>query len=230
MTQPASSSDGSVSPAADTPPLPGEDHPEARARTIDNLKTLGLAMGWYAHVHDGRFPPAAIRTEGKPLLSWRVALLPFLGQKALYEQFRLDEPWDSPHNKALLEEMPAISAPVVPKGLERHVTYYQGFVGPGSLFDGEQGTRVADITDGVGSTLMIVEAAEPVPWTKPEDLPCDQGELLPKLGGQFDDGFYVAFADCSARFLSKKVPPETLRALVMRGDGQAINFEKLGPW
>jgi hypothetical protein len=217
-------------PASDTPPLPGEDHPEARDRTIDNLKILGLAMGWYAHVHDGRFPPAAIRKEGEPLLSWRVALLPFLGQKALHVRFHLDEPWDSPHNKALLEEMPAVYAPVVPKGPERHVTYYQGFVGPGAVFDGEQGTRIAEITDGVGWTLMIVEAAEPVPWTKPEDLPYDEGEPLPKLGGQFDDGYYVAFADGSARFLSKQVAPETLRALIMRGDGQAIGFEKLGPW
>jgi hypothetical protein len=219
-----------IQPASDTLPLPGEDHPEARDRTIDNLKVLGLAMSWYAHVNDGRLPPAAIRKEGKPLLSWRVALLPFLGQKALYEKFRVDEPWDSPHNKALLEEMPAVYTPVVPKGPERHVTYYQGFVGPGALFDGEQGTRVADITDGVSWTLMIVEAAELVPWTKPEDLLYDPGEPLPKLGGQFDDGFYVAFADCSARFLSKKIAPETLRALVLRGDGQAISFEKLGPW
>jgi hypothetical protein len=77
---------------------------------------------------------------------------------------------------------------------------------------------------------MIVEAAEAVPWTKPVDVPCNQGDLLPKLGGQFDDGFYVTFADCSARFLSKKVAPETLRALVMRADGQAIRFENLGPW
>jgi hypothetical protein len=98
------------------------------------------------------------------------------------------------------------------------------------MFDGEEGTKVADITDGLGWTLLIVEAAEPVPWTKPEDVRCDKGELLPKLGGQFEDGFYVAFADCSARFVSKKVDPETLRALVMCGDGQAVSFAKLGPW
>jgi len=48
MTRPASSSDGSVSPVADTPPLPGGDDPEARARTIDNLNILGLATGWHA--------------------------------------------------------------------------------------------------------------------------------------------------------------------------------------
>jgi hypothetical protein len=126
-------------PESDAPPLPGEDHPEARERTVDNLKTLGLAMGWYVHVHDGRFPPAAIYKEGEPLLSWRVVLLPFLGQKVLYERFRLDEPWDSPSNRALLEEMPAIYAPVVPKRQEQYMTYYQGFVGHGTLFDGSRG-------------------------------------------------------------------------------------------
>ena len=63
--------------------------------------------------HDtyGTFPPAAT-TDGadKPLLSWRVAILPFLEQQPLYEQFHLDEPWDSPHNKTLIEQMPQVYA------------------------------------------------------------------------------------------------------------------------
>ena len=50
MTQSASTPDESAPP-------PGDDHPEARARTIDNLKRMGLAMGGYAHANDGRFPP-----------------------------------------------------------------------------------------------------------------------------------------------------------------------------
>ena len=58
--------------------LPGEDHPEARTKTIDNLKRIALAMACYARVNNGRFPPAAIRKDGTPLLSWRVAILPFL--------------------------------------------------------------------------------------------------------------------------------------------------------
>jgi hypothetical protein len=77
---------------------------------------------------------------------------------------------------------------------------------------------------------MVVEAAEPVPWTKPEDLPYDQGKPLPRLGGQFEDGFYVAFADGSARFLSRKIARETLRALIMGGDGKVITVDELGPW
>ncbi len=222
-----------AAPAADAPTLPGDDRPSARARTIDNLKRMGLAMGGYALANDGRFPPSSLYKDGKPLLSWRVALLPFLdvyGGARLYQKFRLDEPWNSPHNEALLEEMPPEYAPVLGNEPARHFTYYQGFVGPGALFDGEEGTRTADITDGLCWTLMVVEAAEPVPWTKPEDLAYGKEQPLPKLGGQFEDGFYVAFADGSARFLSRKVAPETIRALIMRSDGEVITFDKVGPW
>jgi hypothetical protein len=218
---------------ADVPPLPGEDHPEARARTVHNLIVLGLALNGFARTNNGRFPPAAIPKDGKPLLSWRVAILPFLDldrDARLYRKFHLDEPWDSPHNQALLKEMPPEYAPVARPDVAPYCTYYQGFVGPGTLFDGDEGTRIADVTDGVGWTLMVAEAAEPVPWTKPEDLPYDKDQPLPKLGGQFADGFYVAFADGSARFLSRKVASETLRVLITRGDGEVITPDKLGPW
>jgi Protein of unknown function (DUF1559) len=218
---------------SDSPALPREDHSEARARTIDNLKRMGLAMSGYAAANHGRFPAAAIGKDGKALLSWRVALLPFLDVyrgARLYRKFRLDEPWDSPHNKALMEDIPPEYEAVTGKAPVPYSTYYQGFVGPGALFDGNEGTKIADVTDGVGWTLMIVEAAKPVPWTKPEDLSYDKGKPLPKLGGQFEDGFYVAFADGSARFVSRQVAPDTLRALIMCRDGEAVAFDKLGPW
>jgi Protein of unknown function (DUF1559) len=222
-----------AAPMADAPPLEGDDHPEARAKTIDNLKTLGLAMSGYAHANEGRFPPAAIRKDGKPLLSWRVAILPFLDihrDAQLYRKFRLDEPWDSSHNKSLLKEMPPEYAPVAHKDVLPDSTYYQGFVGPGALFYGPEGTKIADVTDGVAWTLMVAEAAEPVPWTKPEDLPFDKEKPLPRIGGQFEDGVYVAFADGSARFLSRKVSPETLRALITCDDGKVITLHMLGLW
>ena len=152
--------------------------------------------------------------EASRLLSWRVAILPWLEEFALYERFHLDEAWDSPHNASLLKEMPGVYAPVVHKDTTPYATHYQGFVGPGALFDGDEGTRIADVIDAVSPTLMIVEAAEPVPWTKPEDLPYGDGRPLPKLGGQFEDGFYVGFADGSVRFLSRKIAPERLRALI----------------
>jgi hypothetical protein len=225
---------------ADAEPIPapaiereGADRPEARARTIDNLMHIGLALGGYAHANDGQFPPAAIRGDGKPLLSWRVAILPFLDVyrgARLYREFRLDEPWDSPHNEALLKEMPDQYGAVAPERWAPYSTYYQGLVGRGALFDGEMGTRVDEVTDGTGWTLAVVEAAEPVPWTKPEDVTYDEAGPWPRLGGQFGDGFYAAFADGSARFMSRRVAAATIRDLITRGDGRAITLNQLGPW
>jgi RNA polymerase sigma factor (sigma-70 family) len=218
-----------VAPVTAAPAQADGDDREARVRSMNNFKLMGLAMNSFAVANDGRFPPAAIRKDGKPLLSWRVALLPFLEQKALYERFHLDEPWDSPHNKALLKEMPAVYAPVARKDPEQNSTYYQVFVGPGTLFDGDEGTRRADIKDKLAFTIMVVEAAEPVPWTKPEDLAYDEAQPLPRLGGQFKGGYHVALADGAALFLSKEVAPETLRALITRSGGEVISIDKLRP-
>jgi RNA polymerase sigma factor (sigma-70 family) len=225
-----------------------DDH-EARTRSIDNLKSMGLAMHGFNGLNV-RFPAAAIRKDGKPLLSWRVALLPYLDQAELYNKFHLDEPWDSPHNQALLIEMPAVYAPVVSKKEDpKHSTYYQVFVGPGAMFEGDQGTRIQDITDGTSNTIMIVEAARPVPWTKPEDLPFDPKKPLPELGGLFEDGFHVALVDGSAFFLSRTIKarnpsvpikrsptpsapapsPQLLRALITRNGGEVITSDQFRP-
>lgn len=193
---------------------PGHDHPEARALTIHNLKFIGWAMHSFTARNGGRLPSAAIRNGDQALLSWRVAILPYLEQSALYERFHLDEAWDSPHNKPLLKEMPHVYAPVTHRDAKPYATYYQGIAGPGALFDGTEATTIRDVIDVTNPTLMVVEAAEPVFWTKPEDVPYRAADPLPKLGGQFEDGFYVAFADASARFVSRSIAPERLRALI----------------
>lgn len=206
-----------ATPLSDFPIWEGEDypdHPDPRARTVNNLKFIGLALHNFTAINGGRLPTAAICKGGQALLSWRVALLPFLEQFALYERFHLDEAWDSPHNASLLKEMPRVYAPVAHKDAAPNATYYQGFVGPGALFDGEEGTRIADFIYVARPTLMVVEAAHPVPWTKPEDVPYDKGGPLPRLGGQFDDGFYAAFADGSVRFIGRGVDPESIHAAV----------------
>jgi RNA polymerase sigma factor (sigma-70 family) len=215
--------------AVATPARAVEDDPRDRARSSNNFKLMGLAMNNFAIQNNNRFPAAAIRKDGKPLLSWRVALLPFLDQKALYDKFHLDEPWDSPHNKELLKEMPAVYAPITHKDRSQDSTYYQAFVGPGALFEGGEGTTAAAIRDGAAFTIMVVEGAEPVPWTKPEDLPYDPEKPLPKLGGQYDDGFHVVFADGSALFLSKKLDDKTLRALITRNGGEPLSADNLRP-
>jgi hypothetical protein len=214
--------------AAPAPPKERDDG-HARLQSMNNLKHLGLAMHNFAQAHHDRFPPAAIRKDGKALLSWRVAILPYLDQDALYKKFHLDEPWDSPHNRTLLREIPSVYAPVRGQDLPEGSTCYQVFVGPRAIFDGDEGTRLADITDGTSATLMIVEAARPVPWTRPEDLTYDDQKPLPELGGQFADGFHAGLADGAALFINKQVDPGTLRALVTRNGGEVIDFEKLHP-
>jgi hypothetical protein len=113
------------------------------------------------------------------------------------------------------------------KGRPTGSTYYQAFVGAGALFEGKQGVRLADVTDGVSFTVMVVEAASPVPWTKPEDLPFAKDKPLPKLGGQFAQGFHLVFADAGAAFVSKDVDDATLRSLITRNGGEVIPAEKI---
>ena len=144
-----------------------------RAQCTNNLKQFGLAMHNYHATYNTLPKPAITDKDGKPLLSWRVAILPFLEQQELYNKFKLDEPWDSPHNKALIKEMPTMyMCPSRPNG-EPGMTTYCAFVGPGALFEAGKATGFQDVTDGTSNTLMAVEAKDAVIWTKPDDLKFD---------------------------------------------------------
>jgi hypothetical protein len=194
----------------------------ARAQSQNNLRQIGLAAINYADTYQGRLPPQALfGKDGKPLLSWRVLILPFLEQAALYKEFHLDEPWDSEHNKKLLAKMPKVYA--ISGQKDPAATHYQGFHGKGAFFEGKKGVLFpADFTDGTSNTLMIVEAARAVPWTKPEDLPYDPDKPLPKLGGLFPGGFNGAMCDGSVRFFSAAIKPATLHLVIQRNDGQPL--------
>jgi len=208
-------------PTSQPVPWDGEDypgHPDPHARTANNLKFIAWALHNFAKVNGGRLPSLAIRKDGMPLLSWRVAILPFVEEYSLYKKFRLDEAWDSPHNKPLLEEMPPVYAPATHKDTIPYSTHYQAIDGPGALFDGEEGPEILGRVYVANPTFMVVEAAKPVFWTKPEDLPYDEGRPLPKFGGQFEGGFYAAYTDGWPRFVGREVAPETLLALISRGD------------
>jgi hypothetical protein len=186
----------------------------------DQLKQIALALHNY-HDTYRTFPAAAITDKnGKPLLSWRVAILPFIEEDNLYKEFKLNEPWDSKHNKALLKKMPKLYLPKGAKTRKPNTTFYRGFVGNGAFFDLKQGTRIADITDGTSNTFMVVEAGEAVPWTKPDDLTFDPKKKLPKLGGLCKDGFHVAFADGSVVFLKKKIDDKILHPYITRAGGE----------
>ena len=198
----------------------------AHTSSINNLKQLALAMFNYEATY-GSFPAAAVYDKnGKPLLSWRVMILPYIEQDALYKEFHLDEPWDSDHNKKLLEKMPPVFGTGADDAVANHETHYQTFVGKGTIFEGKKGMKLTDITDGTSNTLMVVEAKKAVPWTKPDDVTFDAGKLVPKLGGLFDGIFNAAFADGSVRSLPLTIKEEKLRALVTRNGGEVIDLDK----
>jgi prepilin-type processing-associated H-X9-DG protein len=195
----------------------------ARTQSANNLKQLALAMHNY-HDQNGAFPPAAIYDkDGKALLSWRVLLLPYVEQDQLYKQFHLDEPWDSEHNKKLLDKMPKIFASPVAANLKEYKSSYLGFAGKGALFDGTKGKRMADITDGTSNTIMFIETKGGVEWSKPGDIPFDADKPLSKVGGLHAHGTNAAFCDGSVRFLIETIKETTLKALVTIAGGEVID-------
>jgi hypothetical protein len=155
----------------------------------------------YESAH-GSLPPVAVTDEsGNPLLSWRVLLLPYIAEKPLYEEFRLDEPWDSPHNVKLLDRMPATY-----KSVRRRMnpapnhTYIHVFTGPNTPFELGKRVRLVDFERGSANTIMIVEGGEPVPWTKPADIYADPNGPLPEVPGLWPDLIRTAYADGSVQY------------------------------
>jgi len=198
-----------------------------RKQCADRLTTIGLALHKY-HDRHGHFPaPAVSRDSGSPLLSWRVAILPYLGYQSLYQRFRLDEPWDSAHNRPLLAEMPPAFA--CPAGLARTTgqTPYQVVVGPtidsysvNTPFDSARGVDLREITDGTAATVLVFEADTTVPWTKPDDLRWSPGGPLPRLASNHTGGTHVLLADGGTRFLNSTMRGDWLRAILTVNGGE----------
>ena len=201
-----------------------------RVQCVNNLKQIALAMHNY-HASTNAFPrPATLGAKGKPLLSWRVAILPYIEQQELYDKFKQDEPWDSPHNKALLKEMPPVYRCPIRTNPEPFTTNYRVFVGKGALFEKDQVIGVADVTDGTSNTIMIVEAKNAVPWTKPDELSFDSAAApsLHGAGSPHPGGFNASMADGSVRFLKNTIDLNVFRALITRAGGEVVGAGAFG--
>jgi hypothetical protein len=194
-----------------------------RAQSTNNLKQIGLAMHNYHDVFK-TFPPQASYAGKKALLSWRVHILPFIEQDNLYRQFKLDEPWDSEHNKKLIKQIPELYRSPLAKNLPEGKTTYLAPVGPNTIFKGPEGTPIGQITDGTSNTILTVEADESkaVYWTQPEDLKVDNQNPLTGLRNEAVKGFVAGFADGSVRFVSNNIAPQVLWALFTADGGEVI--------
>jgi len=185
----------------------------------NNLKQIALAFHNYNDVN-GELPTNERSKDKKPLLSWRVQILPYIEQDHLYKQFKLDEPWDSENNKKLIDRIPPLFVPVRGKA-DKGMTFYQVFTGKHGLFAPGARPSVATIPDGSSNTFLVAEAAKPVVWTKPDDMEFD-GKKVPALGGMFDGRFHAAMGDGSVSRFRKDVPTDTLKLLIDPSDGNPL--------
>jgi Protein of unknown function (DUF1559) len=197
-----------------------------RMKSTNNLKQLAIAMHMYLDGNNGRFPADVVDKNGKPLLSWRVRLLPYLEQDQLHKQFKLDEPWDSEHNKKLIAKIPNVLVSPAQKS-PAGTTTYLGPLGDGYLFRPNatgEGLKINDIQDGTSNTIMFVEAADgaAIEWTRPGDWTPDAKEPTKGLIGHYPDGFVAAFCDGSVRFIKKTINAKTLLALLTTAGGETI--------
>jgi hypothetical protein len=195
------------------------------AQNVSNLQQVALAMLNYESAN-GRLPAAYLGPVGTPLLSWRVAILPYVDQSALYSQFDLNKPWDDPANIGLLAQMPAVfRSPLNPSG-STNTSYVVGS-GPTTVFPGSPGVPSVSISDGTSNTILVGESyASSIPWTKPEDIAIGS---CPTLGGSGFSSFIpgavpFAFSDGSVKFLPNDIACNPLSALFGRNDGTVVDM------
>lgn len=199
-----------------------------RAQRMNNFKQI--ALGMLNHENAKRAYPAAASysSDGKPLLSWRVHILPFIEEYELYQQFHLDEPWDSEHNLKLVEQMPQTYTDpdaAISRAIGAGKTTFLVPTGEKLMFGKAEGTKIRDVTDGTSNTILAVEVApeKAVVWTKPDDWQVDLSDPLAGVKREDREGFIAAFSDGSVHFLSNQLDPETLRGLLTPAGGEIVD-------
>lgn len=193
----------------------------------NRLRLIGLAMHNYHDTHGSLPPVASHNDKGEQLLSWRVHLLPFLGENDLYKKFHLDEPWSSPHNRKLMDQIPDVFAVPGEKKQEGRTTF-QVIVGENTLFTGKkEGVKFRDVPDGLSNTILVVDTKvkEAKIWTQPEDVKANDTRIAKMLFEKYSGRNLIAMADGSIRFITDDTEYKQLTSAMTRnGQENLQNF------
>lgn len=199
-----------------------------RSQSSNNLKQIGLALHNYHDTYKQLPPPYVADKDGKPLYSWRVLILPFMEQAHIYQMWDKEKAWDSPENLALSNSIiptyhsPADTGPTTG-------TNYFVVVGSDTLFPPDKTISFADVTDGTANTMFVIETSGIAGnWAAPidpklEDLSLQFGNAPGQIQSLYPGGTNVLMADGAVRFISQSIPPDTLKWLLLRSDGNAIS-------
>jgi hypothetical protein len=204
-----------------------------RSTCKNNLKQIGMAFHSY-HDDYGSFPTAYIADKtSQPMHSWRVLLLPYLGEKELYEAYDFEEPWNGRNNRKLAERIPRVfrcpsfehhrSA----EASDAHLTSYCAITGSGTAFAGSTPMSFSDVSDGALNTLLVAEvSAQQRPWMQPRDV------TVANIHFQFSDeeadklnhesGAQFLFVAGNVHFINHTIPPDLLTALTTIAGGEEI--------
>ena len=186
-----------------------------RAQCVNNLKQIALAMHNHLAANNAFPKPAITDKDGKPLLSWRVAILPYIEQASSTTSSSWTRRGIARTTRPCCKEMPAVFLCPSRANVAPFTTTYRVFTGKGALFENGEAIGVAGVTDGTSNTLMVVEADEAVPWTKPDDLTFDPeaAASLCGAGSSHPGGFNGSMADGSVRFFKKAINLNVFRKL-----------------
>lgn len=207
-----------------------------RMTSANNMKQCIIAMHNY-HSDFNKMPEVITMKNGKPLHSWRVMILPYLEQDALFKQINLNEPWDSEANKKLFEsvEMPKLFAHPGRKDSNSKMTYYKVFyskpdVTPRAGFSLGKPMTLGQMTvrDGTSNTIAMIEAGPPVLWYQPDDIEFDPKAQLPNMLSPWKDKkVNVGFFDGSIRPFWLGTHEETWKGAITADGGEKLDFSKI---
>ena len=183
----------------------------------------------------GHLPPAyVLGPDGRPWHSWRVLILPYLEASDVYKDYRFDEPWDGPNNSKLAHRMPKIFALHGEWTPDSTITNYLAVVGQETAWPGADTIMMKDVTDGTGSTILIVEnCGAGVHWMEPRDLSFSEMDFAinsPRgISSKYDAPAVVTLDDAVHR-IRPTMKPDVLRALLTIHGGEAIHVDDQTSW
>jgi len=200
----------------------------ARIASINNLEKIAQALNAYAEDHGAYPAPALLSKSGRPLLSWRVLLLPYLGEEELYDRFDLNAAWDAGQNQSITyDEMPSVYRHPDSQGWSTETAYHL-VIGAGTLFPRTGPLSPKQVIDGSTKTILVVEARASSIWTEPMDVDLAStggtinGSNGKDFGGLTEGGMCLVTVDGRGHFLPDTTAAMTVNALATPQGGEPL--------